>query len=168
VIHLLLVGQELPFDVGNSRTIFYDLTLEGGEKCREELDKQITAVESDPSNIGSPVSSVIDLSPSTEENPGNPNTEVLLQIQDEVKGLKADLRYIRREITLLRRVNLVPGVDYNRITARDVVGLTTDEAAAQAAVIEELHRRGGLSEAEEKELERKGVLALALKVKGQD
>ena len=92
VIHLLLTGQKPPFDLGNSRTIFYDLTLEGGERCKEELEKHITAVESDSSNVSSPVSNVIDLVARSGENPWNGIEELLLLIQDDVKTLGFDLR----------------------------------------------------------------------------
>lgn len=36
-------GQNLPFDLLDLRTIFYELSLEGGEKTKEELKKQMKA-----------------------------------------------------------------------------------------------------------------------------
>lgn len=62
VIQIIAVGEILPFDVSQSRSIFFDYKdLDSTDKCKNEIKEQITAIERDPSDIDNPVLTVIDL-----------------------------------------------------------------------------------------------------------
>jgi len=62
VVQLIQTGESIPFDVAATRTIRFDYhDIDSVFQCREELAKHIEAVESDPSNVDTPISIAIDL-----------------------------------------------------------------------------------------------------------
>ncbi len=73
VVQIIQVGQRIPFDVIQSRTILLDHTdLDSAAECRAELVRQIRAVEDDPTLVDNPISQAIklkalDQSPDPEE-----------------------------------------------------------------------------------------------------
>lgn len=61
-VQIMQAGQRLPFDVIQSRTIFFDHTdLDSAADCRNQLGLQIRAVEKDPSLVDSPITQAVKL-----------------------------------------------------------------------------------------------------------
>src|SRR5215216_1934848 len=57
VVKIIRSGDPIPFDVGQSRTIFFDHTdLASADDCREELVKQILAAEKSAQDPDNPIS----------------------------------------------------------------------------------------------------------------
>lgn len=62
VVQMMSNGETLPFDVTNSRTIFFDHRDMGSvELCKDELKRQIEATEANPKDVDNPVIAVFDL-----------------------------------------------------------------------------------------------------------
>ena len=62
LIHMIKQGQELPFDVSQSRTIYFDhQDPDSEEAANKEIIKQIKALEQDPSAFDTPISVSLDL-----------------------------------------------------------------------------------------------------------
>lgn len=62
VVQIIQIGEPVPFDVAQSRTIQVDhRDLDSAAHCREELVRHIRAVESDPLQVDSPISVAVDL-----------------------------------------------------------------------------------------------------------
>jgi hypothetical protein len=61
-VQVIQVGETIPFDVAGSRTIPVDHhDLDSASQCRDELIKQIHAVEKDPTLVDTPISVAVDL-----------------------------------------------------------------------------------------------------------
>jgi hypothetical protein len=61
-IQLIEVGETIPFDVGNLRTVDVDhRDLDSVEKCKAALIRHIRAIEATPEDVESPISVAIDL-----------------------------------------------------------------------------------------------------------
>jgi hypothetical protein len=85
VVQLIQTGESIPFDVSAIRTIQFDhRDLDSAARCREELVKQIQAVEKDPTDVDTPVSIAIDLE--SLHKSANPleksTTEIVSLLQD--------------------------------------------------------------------------------------
>jgi len=61
VILMATNGEKIPFDVAAQRVIFYDLDPDNIAEAKEELRRQITAVESDTFIVDSPIEKPISL-----------------------------------------------------------------------------------------------------------
>ncbi len=62
VVQIIKAGESIPFDVAVMRTVQVDLTdPDSVEAAREEVVKQIRAVEADPSHVDTPLASAIDV-----------------------------------------------------------------------------------------------------------
>jgi len=62
-IHIIEIGQKIPFDIFATRTIYYDYKdLEMVEKVKKDLEDQIRFAEENPEKIDSPVSYSFNLS----------------------------------------------------------------------------------------------------------
>jgi hypothetical protein len=84
-VQLIQIGEPIPFDVAQSRTIQVDHhDLDSAARCREELIRQIQSVEKDPSDIDTPISVAIDLqSLRQSENPlEKSSAEIITMLQD--------------------------------------------------------------------------------------
>ena len=85
VVQIIQSGESIPFDVAPTRTINVDhRDLDSVANCRDELIKQIQAVEKDPSKVDSPISVAIDLqSLHRSENPlEKSNAEIISMLQE--------------------------------------------------------------------------------------
>jgi hypothetical protein len=61
-IHLIKEGERIPFDVVTYRTIKFDPTVMASvARCRDELSKQLQAIEEQSSAVDNPVSMALDL-----------------------------------------------------------------------------------------------------------
>lgn len=57
LIQMIKRGEQIPFDVAGTRTIYVDhKDLDSVEEAKEEIGKQVKALEKDPSNIETPIS----------------------------------------------------------------------------------------------------------------
>jgi len=62
LVQLIQKGETLPFDIAATRVIYVDYPdLNGIEKAKKELDKQIKSLEKDTENFDNPISIAIDL-----------------------------------------------------------------------------------------------------------
>lgn len=62
VVQLIKAGESIPFDVAVMRTVQVDLTdPDSVEAAREEVARQIRAVEADPSHVDTPLATAIDV-----------------------------------------------------------------------------------------------------------
>jgi hypothetical protein len=60
VVQLIEKGENLPFDITQSRTIFLDHTdLDSADICRQEIVKQIREMERDPDLIANPMTEAV-------------------------------------------------------------------------------------------------------------
>jgi hypothetical protein len=94
---MLLGGESLPFDVAGQRTIQFDChDLDSVDAAKEELAKQISAVEKDPTQVDSPVSMAIDLSALQQRS--KPEDTTLLQAISLLQEIKLEQRDIHSKI----------------------------------------------------------------------
>src|SRR6267143_4729747 len=56
VIHMIRVGQSIPFDIADQRTIYYDTDIGAAEDARVKLGKQVQAALDDPTAVDNPIS----------------------------------------------------------------------------------------------------------------
>lgn len=85
VVQLIQMGESIPFDVAQSRTIQVDHhDLDSVARCKEELRRQIQSVEKDPTDVDTPLSVAIDLkSLRQSENPlETGSAEIIAMVQD--------------------------------------------------------------------------------------
>lgn len=62
VVQIIKAGESIPFDVAVMRTVQVDLTdPDSVEAAREEVSRQIRAVEADPSHVDAPLATAIDV-----------------------------------------------------------------------------------------------------------
>jgi hypothetical protein len=56
VVHMILTGQTLPFDIGHQRAISFDTeNLDAAEQAKEDLKKHVDAVLKDPQSAYNPI-----------------------------------------------------------------------------------------------------------------
>ena len=85
IVQLIQIGEPIPFDVAQSRTIQVDHhDLDSVAKCRGELTKHINKVEKDPTDVDTPISVAIDIqSLRQSENPlEKSSAEIISMLQD--------------------------------------------------------------------------------------
>lgn len=90
VVQLIEKGEKIPFDVAATRTIQVDHhDLDSVAKCRQELASQIRAVEKDPTDVDTPISSAIDLQQLRRS--GNPMEKSAAEIISMLQSLHAKI-----------------------------------------------------------------------------
>ncbi len=90
VVQLLDAGTELPFDVKDMRTVFYDLRdLDAVEEAKDELTKHLKAIDLSSDQTETPISRAVELQ---ELKTGTPTEKALAQIQTELAELRAEIR----------------------------------------------------------------------------
>jgi hypothetical protein len=100
VVQIRKKGQPLPFDVVTSRTIELDFPdPDSMDQCKEQLRKQISAVERDPSEADNPISNAIDLQAARKSD--KPLERQYADIKDSIQDLKSTmLDAIRKQAPL--------------------------------------------------------------------
>src|SRR5947209_1829535 len=97
VVHLILSGQTIPFDISHQRTIYYDTTnLATAEKAKEELKKHAEAVLGGADGGDNPISAglvVLDLAQSK-----STTDQSLARILKEITDLREGVRVIEQAI----------------------------------------------------------------------
>lgn len=123
LIQLIKRGEQIPFDVAGTRTIYVDhKDLDSVEEAKGEIEKQITALERDPSDIETPISVSLDLqllrqSDNPEQRSLGDVLSIISELRSAVSGLEKRLespeliippQYIRaiaKELSGKRRVH---------------------------------------------------------------
>jgi hypothetical protein len=93
IVQLIQLGEVIPFDVAGNRTIQVDYKdLDSVDECKRELEKQIDAVEEDPSLVDSPISFGIDvLLSKSSDNPAERN---YAEIAAALSDLRSEVRLL--------------------------------------------------------------------------
>jgi hypothetical protein len=88
LVQLIQLGESIPFDVSQSRTIQVDHhDLDSVAQCKKELIRQIKRVEKDPNSIDSPISVAIDLqSLRQSENPLEKSSSEIISMLQEIRS----------------------------------------------------------------------------------
>ncbi len=103
IVQIIQGGEPLPFDVAESRTIqFGHHDLDSVAKCRDELVVQIHKVESNPSDVDTPISVALDLKALRQsDNPLEKSSAEIITMLQEMRARLAEITE-RQE---LRRVD---------------------------------------------------------------
>ncbi len=93
VVQVIQAGEPIPFDVSQSRTIQVDHhDLDSAARCRDELIKQIHAVEHDPANVDTPISVAIDVQHLREsKNPLEKSSAEIMSMLQDMRGRSFDI-----------------------------------------------------------------------------
>ncbi len=91
-VQIIQIGEPIPFDVSQSRTIQVDHhDLDSAARCKEELVRQIHSVEKDPSDIDTPITVAIDLqSLRQSENPLEKSSAEIISMLQELNSKFVD------------------------------------------------------------------------------
>lgn len=93
VVQMIQAGQSLPFDIAAQRTIQVDhKDLDSISSAKEELSRQIIAVEKDPTQVDSPVSLALDLN--VLKRSSKPIDSALLEMVSMLQEIKLELRHL--------------------------------------------------------------------------
>lgn len=98
LVQLIKKGEAIPFDVAGTRTIHVDHhDLDNVEEAKEEIVKQIKAVEKDASQIDTPISVALDLQLLRQSE--NPEERSLADIVSALSELRAGLISIDKKLS---------------------------------------------------------------------
>jgi len=88
LVQLIKRGEQIPFDVAGTRTIHVDhKDLDSVEEAKDEIEKQVKALEKDPANVETPISVSLDLQLLREsENPEQRSLGDLLAVITELRS----------------------------------------------------------------------------------
>jgi hypothetical protein len=100
VVQLILSDQKIPFDVQGTRTVQYDLTLDGVAKAQEQVSKQIMAALSKEFEVESPVTITAQLDQLTRSTTPE-NQLVLKAISDQIERLNNSVSQLTDEMDKL-------------------------------------------------------------------
>lgn len=144
VVQIIHEAQHVPFDVGNVRTVSYNLTLHGAKRATDLIKKQIQSAMADGFVADSPVAVAARLEDLL-ENTG-PQTEQLLQtLLEQMNGVSTAMSDLRRQIWRSADVkDALPAVVQDRMTElfeRYAQELDLLQSMRQAGVIGVFKRR---------------------------
>jgi hypothetical protein len=106
VVQIIQKGEALPFDIAQQRTIPLDhKDLDSVEAAKQELSKQITAVEKDPAQVDSPISVAVDIS--MLRSSAKPVDSTLVEIVSLLQDIKTEQQLAKRAASKLALVNAV-------------------------------------------------------------
>jgi len=93
VVQIIQAGERIPFDVAGTRTIALDhRDLDSAARCRDDIVRQIRAVEKDVSQVDTPISAAIDLqSLRGSENPLEKSTAEIISMLQDVRAAVGDI-----------------------------------------------------------------------------
>jgi hypothetical protein len=100
VVQIIDAAQSIPFDLAASRTIRFNYPdLEGAEQARDEIKRQIKAVEENPEEVDNPLTQAVEFQSLSRS--GNPleksAAEIIAMLQDLKTGLNEILENIKRQ-----------------------------------------------------------------------
>lgn len=97
LVQLIRRGDQLPFDVAGTRTVFVDhKDLDSVEAAKEEIQSQIEALEKDPSKLETPISVSMDLQLLRQSE--NPEERSLGDILASMSDLRAAMALIQKKL----------------------------------------------------------------------
>jgi hypothetical protein len=97
IIQIIQKGERIPFDVSAQRTIDIDhKDLDSVDDAKKELERQIVAVEKDPTLVDSPISTAISIQ--TLKSSANPEETAIVSIQGTLSNLVGEMREIRSRL----------------------------------------------------------------------
>ena len=120
VVQMIEEGETLPFDVAGQRTIRVNYRdLDSAQNARDELTRQVRAVEKDAGLVDSPISTATALE--SLKGSGEPLQKTVVEILDMVRGIRAEVS------ELSNRLEGVSGFDAlrRRLSAADLLLLKT-------------------------------------------
>src|SRR5260370_21630220 len=98
-IHLIELGEPIPFDVAAMRAIQFDTRdLDSVENCKTELRNQITSIEQNPSTE-SPLSQTINIQQLRQS--GQPVETAIADITVALGALSTELQGVRSQLSTL-------------------------------------------------------------------
>jgi hypothetical protein len=104
-IQLINSVEEIPFDIAQNRTISFDhKDLDSVELCKEELEKQIHAIEKDPTKVDNPIAFTIDLQRARESK--DPVEQSNAEIMQQLLAIGAHVRSLAVEVEMLRSAGI--------------------------------------------------------------
>lgn len=90
IVQIIKAGEAIPFDVSQSRTIQVNhQDLDSAARCRDELVRQIKAVEKNPHEVDSPISAAVDLKSLRQS--GNPLEKSVADIISILQDLRVSI-----------------------------------------------------------------------------
>lgn len=90
VIQIKDSSDPLPFDISNVRTISFDYRfVDSMEDCKDQISKQIEAIEKNPNNVASPITYALDTL--VLQSSADPRDAVFQQMQSEIQMIKTKL-----------------------------------------------------------------------------
>ena len=93
VIQIIKKGEKIPFDVSIQRTIQIDhQDLDSVEDAKKELEKQVKAVEGDPSLVDSPISAAVDLE--FMKQSGDPELRAIAEFRSTLQEINSRVKEI--------------------------------------------------------------------------
>lgn len=92
-VQLIKKGEQLPFDVAGTRTIYVDHhDLDSVEEAKKEIIAQVHSLENDPSNLETPISVSLDLQLLKQsENPEQRSLADVLSVISELRSSVANI-----------------------------------------------------------------------------
>lgn len=88
LIQIMAKGEDIPFDVQDMRTISVDIhDLDSVEEARQELSKQVDAIESGDFQMNTPISVALDLRALRES--GDPGQRAVADVLDAIAEVKS-------------------------------------------------------------------------------
>ena len=97
LVQIIKKGEQIPFDVAVTRTIFVDIhDLDSVEEAKKNIVKQIKAVEKDASEIDTPISVALDLELLRQS--GKPEERSLADMVEAISNLRSGLLSIENRL----------------------------------------------------------------------
>jgi hypothetical protein len=97
LVQIMQAGEQIPFDVAGTRTIYVDhQDLDSVANAKEEIVKQVTAIEKEPENIETPISVSIDLQNLKKSD--NPEQRSLGDLLTVVTELRTGLANVEKRL----------------------------------------------------------------------
>jgi hypothetical protein len=108
VVLLMAEGQRIPFDVSQSRTIFFNhQDLDSVAACKTELEAQIRTLENNPDKVFSPVSDSIDLKGM--RTSGDSSAQRDAQIITLIQSLQSDVARLEKRLPTVTEPRVTGG-----------------------------------------------------------
>jgi len=105
VVQLIQKGDRIPFDVLTSRTIEIDHTnLDSVEEAKQELRRQILAVEKDPNKIDNPISMSLDLRALKLSE--DPEKRSIAELTEDISKIRAIVQTLSHNFDVLEKLKM--------------------------------------------------------------
>jgi hypothetical protein len=111
LVQMIARGERIPFDVAGMRTVEIDIRdLDSVERAKEDLARQIDAVEKDPESIDTPIAFALDLQNLRQSD--NPEERSLADLVAAVSDLRSGLADIDSRLSNPETVLPPPYFEY--------------------------------------------------------